>query len=42
MLLVNDFANIIKSTPKFYCKTYENNTFYILYLNDEKTSCTEN
>ena len=38
----NDFANIIKSTPKFYCKTYENNTFYILYLNDEKTSCTEN
>lgn len=34
----NDFVNIIKSVPKFYCKVFENNTFYILYF-DKNISC---
>ena len=38
----NDFADIIKSIPQNYCKTAENNSFYILSYNDSKSACVSN
>jgi len=38
----NDFADIVKSIPPNYCKTAENNSFYILSYIVNKSACVSN